>query len=320
MATVNEEGKKYNFVAIADDSLDYGMLSETAVSKINEMEKFFENALKDAPIGAETNKEVILMESYSFKLQAVLYHLHNIKNFKENFLSDIKRDLKDKDISGLTCCYLNKELVFEFEALILQARACLDALTVLITKRLPGHEEARLFTKLKKSLEKSTKNEVTESIIGLLNDSKWLYESGILTSDGLSSRNYIAHRGSLLTIQECCMTISGIEDGKLLIFDLEFHKSIPVMNTASKILEHVPYLLINVLSILCGLTPVAKKEFANDLGNEFVILSKETVEPKNGRKVGVIKEMNRVNIIIEDRYIYNDALSKAIQITDIKTN
>lgn len=311
MATVNEEGKKYNFVAIADDGLDYGMLSEKAVSKINEMEKFFENALKDAHIGAETKKEVILMESYLFKLQAVLYHLHNIKNFKETFLSGVKRDLKDKDISGLTCCYLNRELVFEFEALLLQARASLDALTVLVTKRIG--QQTNYFTKLKNVLENFRTNEFARNIIGLLNECNWLFESEVLTGKS-PTRSYVAHQGSLLTMQECCMTISGIEDGKLLIFDLEFRKSMPVMNTASKILEHVPYLLINVLSILCGLTPVAKKEFTNDLGNEFIILSKETVEPKNGRKVGVIKEMNRVNIIIEGRYISNDTLSKAIQI------
>ena len=130
----------------------------------------------------------------------------------------------------------------------------------------------------------------------------------------------MAHQGSLLTMQECTMTISGIEEGKILLFDLEFRKSIPVMNTASKILEYVPYLLINALSILCELIPIAKTEFVTDLGNEFIILSKETVEPEKGVKVGIIKEMNRVNVIIEDRYISRDALSKAIQITNIKIN
>ncbi len=92
------------------------------------------------------------------------------------------------------------------------------------------------------------------------------------------------------------------------------------MNTSSKVLEYVPYLVINALSILCKLTPIAKKEFANDLGKKFLILSKETVELEKGVKVGVVKEMNRVNFIIEDRYISSDALSKAIQIANITTN
>lgn len=315
MATVNEKGKKYNWVAVADDSFDYGMLIEKPVLKINEIGKFIENALKDTCISTEARKEIILMESCLFKLQAVLYHLHNIKNFKENFLSELKEQLKNKDVSGFTAGYLPRELVFEFEALLLQARACLDALTVLITKKLPG-QQTNLFTKLKKALENSAMNKSTENMIGLLNDSNWLFESGALTGDS-PTRSYVAHQGSLLTIQECCITISGVGDGKLLLFDLEFRKSIPVMNTSSKVLEYVPYLVINALSILCKLTPIAKKEFANDLGKKFLILSKETVEPEKGVKVGVVKEMNRVNFIIEDRCISSDALSKVIQIANI---
>ncbi|MFZ3058305.1 MAG: hypothetical protein WA102_01085 [Candidatus Methanoperedens sp.] len=54
MATVNENGKKYSCVAIADDSFGYGMLREPAVLKINEIGKFIETALKDNRTSAET--------------------------------------------------------------------------------------------------------------------------------------------------------------------------------------------------------------------------------------------------------------------------
>ncbi len=180
MATVNENGEKYSFVAIADDSFGYGMLHETTVLKIDEIGKFIETALKDTRTSAETRKEVILMESCLFKLQAVLYHLHNIKKFKENLLIGIKRDLENKNVSVFTSGYLPRELVFEFEALLLQARACLDALTVLVIKRLQPGQQTNYFTKLKKVLESSKMNEHIEKIIGLLNESNWLFESGVL--------------------------------------------------------------------------------------------------------------------------------------------
>ena len=313
MATLNEQGTNYNWTAMADSSFDYGMLSEVSVFKIDEIGKIIANASTDTNISAESRREFILIDSCLYKLQGVLYHLRNIKNIKENLLTGLKEQLKNKDVRGLTICYLEKELVFEFEALILQARACLDALTVLITKRLPGHQ-VNFFSKLKNALENSKMSESNEKIIGLLKDSKWLFESEVLIGKD-PTRSYVAHYGSLLTMQECCMTISGIEEGKVLIFDLEFRKSIPVMNTASKILEFVPYFVINTLSILCKLTPVIKKEFSNDLCKEFIILSKETVEQEKGVKVGVIKEMNRVNFIINDCYISKDALSKAIDMT-----
>jgi hypothetical protein len=313
MATLNEQGKNYNFTAIADGSFDYGMLSEVSVLKIDEIGKIIANASTDTNMSAESRKEFILIDSCLYKLQGVLYHLHNIKNIKENLLTQLKEQLKNKDVQGLTICYFEKELVFEFEALILQARACLDALTVLITKRLSG-QRTNFFSKLKNALEKSKTNEFTEKVIWLLNESNWLFESNVLIGES-PIRSYVAHEGCLFTMQECCMTISGIEDRKLLVFDLEFRKSIPVMNTASKILEYVPYFVINTLSILCKLTPVINKEFSNDLSKEFIILSKETVE-QEGVKVGVIKEMNRVNFIINDCYISKDALSKAIDMTN----
>ncbi|NJD77058.1 MAG: hypothetical protein FIB08_08185 [Candidatus Methanoperedens sp.] len=313
MSTVNEQGKNYNFVAIADRRFDYGMLSEAPVFKIDEIGKIVANASTETNISAESRTAFILIDSCLYKLQGVLYHLRNIKNIKENLLTGLKEQLKNKDVRGLTICYLEKELVFEFEALILQARACLDALTFLITKRLPGHQ-VNFFSKLKNALENSKKSESNEKIIGLLKDSKWLFESEVLMGKS-PTRSYVAHYGSLLTMQECCMTISGIEEGKVLIFDLEFRKSIPVMNTASKILEFVPYFVINTLSTLCELIPVQKKEFSNDLCKEFIILSKETVEQEKGVKVGVIKEMDRVNFIINDCYISKDALSKALDMT-----
>jgi hypothetical protein len=313
MATLNEQGTNYNWMAMADGSFDYGMLSEVSVFKIDEIGKIIANALTDTNMSAESRNEFILIDSCLYKLQGVLYHLHNIKNIKENLLTGLKEQLKNKDEREFTIGYLDKELVFEFEALILQARACLDALTVLITKRLPGHR-TNFVSKLKNALENSKMSDSNEKIIGLLNDSNWIFESEVLTGKS-PTRSYVAHEGSLLTMQECCMTISGIEEGKVLIFDLEFRKSIPVMNTASKILEFVPYFVINTLSILCELTPVIKKEFSNELCKEFIILSKETVEQEKGVKVGVIKEMNRVNYVINDYYISKDTLSKAIDMT-----
>jgi len=39
MATLNEQGINYNWTAMADDSFDYGMLSEVSVFKIDEIER-----------------------------------------------------------------------------------------------------------------------------------------------------------------------------------------------------------------------------------------------------------------------------------------
>ena len=311
MATVNEIGMNYNCTAIGDTSFDYGMLSKKTLLKIEEIEHFITDTLKNQNIGAQKRRQVILIESCLFKLQNVLYHLHNIKCNKERILSDLEEQLKNKYVPEFTIGLLERELVFEFEALLLQARACLDAITVLVTRDLSG-QRTNFFTKLKKAIENSKMDKsISEKIIQLLNESTWVFKSDVLIGNS-PTRSYVAHEGSLLTMQECCMTISGIGDRKLLLFDLEFRKSIPVMNTSSKILEDIPYIVINIMSMLCGFTPLGKKEFYNDLGNEFIILSKETVDSNEGIKVGIIKEMNSVNIIINDCYISKSALSKAI--------
>lgn len=318
MATINEKGIKYNWTAVADENLVYNMLSRKPILKIEEIGKFIEGALKDSDISAVQRKEVILMESCLFKLQAVLYHLHRMKGYKANLFSKIKKECKNKDVSGLTMGFLEKELVFEFEALLLQARACLDALTILVTNKL-GQRTNR-FTKLKNVIENfKMKDSAAKNVFELISESEWLIDSGVLTGES-PTRSYVAHLGSLLTVQQCCITVSGLKSDRVLLFDMEFRSSIPVMNTSSKILEYVPYFVINVLSIICELALLEKKEFVNDLGNEFVVLSKESVKPKKGVKVGIIKEMNRVNFIIGDEYVSKAVLSKALRIKKIKTN
>ena len=200
----------------------------------------------------------------------------------------------------------------------MQSRACLDALTILVTKRLG--ERTNSFNKLENVLGNFKEKEPTaKNTLGLLDDSAWLIDSGVLSGES-PTRSYVAHLGSLLTMQQCCMTVSGLKKNKVLLFDMEFRNSIPVMNTSSKILEYVPYFVINALSIICELALLEKKEFVNDLGNEFVVLSKESVKPKKGVKVGIIKEMNRVNFIIGDEYVSKAVLSKALRIKKIKTN
>ena len=97
MATVNEQGINYNMVAVADSRFGYGMLSEAPVFKIDEIGEIIANALKDTNIRAETQREFILIDSCLYKLQGVLYHLRNIKNIKENLLTGLKKQLKNKE-------------------------------------------------------------------------------------------------------------------------------------------------------------------------------------------------------------------------------
>ncbi len=310
MATLNEKGEKYNFAAIAEDDFDHGLLNMETILRIKEIENYID---KDNSFDAE---EINLVENCLLKLEAILYHIDNIKKIKEKNFDHIKRLFNNKDNDSATCAFMGKDLVFEFEALLLQAMASLEIITSLATHRLKG-KETRKFRKFKKIVDNTNSGEYTEKLKGILKDCEWLYESEILIQadeNRKSRRDYVAHYGSLMKTNDCLLTVSGVGKGKILIFDIEFRKSIPLMNTTSKILEYVPYLIINIISILCGLNKIDKKEFVNDIGRDFIILSEAMAKSGNYFKIGIIKDMNRINFIIGDIYISDESLSKAIQI------
>jgi hypothetical protein len=141
----------------------------------------------------------------------------------------------------------------------------------------------------------------------------------VLTGDP-STRSYVAHYGSLLSSQRTCFTASRVGPDSVLLFDAEMHDNVPVMTTASKILEEVPFFVMGALSLFLDLPVPGKDAFASDLGREFVVLSGSAVVPGSGMKVGVVKEMWLGGFTVGDVTVSKDVLAKVVSLPDLSTD
>ena len=102
-----------------------------------------------------------------------------------------------------------------------------------------------------------------------------------------------------------------------LLFDMEMRGDVPVMATASKIHEEVPFFVMAALSVFLDLPLPQKDAFATDLGREFVVLSETLVPPGEGTKIGVVKEMGFDGFTVGDVAISTDTLAKAVTLSNL---
>jgi hypothetical protein len=210
---------------------------------------------------------------------------------------------------------LERETVFEFEALVLQARATLDTVTWLLS-RACGQKTWR-FSKLQNLLSAGVGSDNRiQRCLALLNQCQWMSSSKVFIGDP-STRSYVAHYGSLLTTQRTCFTVSRLDSGRALLFDMEMHDNVPVMATAAKIHEEVAFFVMAVLSVLLNLPLPRRKAFASDLRRGFVVLSEALVPDGQGTKIGVVKEMGLEGFTIGDVTISTDTLAKAVTLSNL---
>jgi hypothetical protein len=152
--------------------------------------------------------------------------------------------------------------------------------------------------------------------LALLDQCPWMSSSKVLMGDP-STRSYVAHYGSLLTTQRTCFTVNRLDSRRALLFDAEMHDNVPVMATAAKIHEEVPFFVMGALSVLLNLRPPRKKAFASDLGRGFVVLSESIVPPGGGTKIGVVKETRLDGFTVGDVTISTDTLAKAVTLSNL---
>jgi hypothetical protein len=207
--------------------------------------------------------------------------------------------------------------VFEFEALVLQARATLDTVTWLLS-RACGQRTWR-FSRLRNVLsDGATSDKKIHQCLGLLDQCPWMLSSKVLVGDP-STRSYIAHYGSLLSTQRTCFTVNKIDSQRVLLIDAEMHDNVPVMTTASRIQQDVAFFAMAALSVFLDLPLPDKDLFASDLGREFVVLSESPPASGKAVKIGVVKEMRSDGAVLADVTASDEILRKVVNLRHLST-
>ena len=312
-ATVNEPGVQYRAMAQRTAGNAFTPLSREASEAFERIGQALIARLSAEKEGRSFVVGSKMLLDCVHKLEALAYHLTRLRVHKAGLVEQVRR-VAGGEALGIAA-FLERDTVFEFEALVLQTRATLDTVTWLLS-RACGQKTWR-FSRLHNVLSAGAGSDSRiRRCLALLDQCPWMSSSKVLVGDP-STRSYVAHYGSLLTTQQTCFTLSRIDPDTVLLFDMEMRGDVPVMTTASKIHQEVPFFVMGVLSVFLDLPLTRKKAFATDLAHEFVVLSEATARAGEGTKVGVVKEMRPGGFTVGDVSVPTDVLDKAVALSKL---
>jgi hypothetical protein len=313
-ATVNEPGVQYTWMAQRKRGNAFTPLSRAASEAFERIGQVLTARLTDEREGKSFAVPGRMFLDCVHKLEAVAYHLTRLRAHKARLLEQIHRAAEGG--SWGTAAFLERETVFEFEALVLQARATLDTVTWFLSHACG--QKASTFKKLRKVLcARTAKDKRIRRCLALLDQCPWMSTSSVLVVGDPSTRDYLTHYGSLLTTQQTCFTASRTEPDRALLFDMEMRGDVPVMTTASQIHQEVPFFVMGVLTVFLDLPLTSKEAFTTDLAHEFVVLSEAAAPAGEGTKVGVVKEMRPGGFTVGDVSVSTDILDKAVTLSKL---
>lgn len=313
-ATVNEPGVQYTYTAVGRKENAFTPLSRGASQALDRISEALRARLRAGRQGKKFALDTKLFVDCVHKLGALAYHLTRLRAYKARLLQEIRQRAAEVP-QGSVAAFLERETVFEFEALVLQTRATLDTVTWLLS-RACGQKTWR-FSRLRNVLSAGAGSDSRiQRCLALLNQCSWISSTKVLVGDP-STRSYVAHYGSLLTTQQTSFTVNRTGPDEALLFDMEMRGNVPVMATASNIHEEVLFFVTAALSVLLDLPLPRKKAFASDLAREFVVLSEAVVPAGEGMKVGVVKKMGFDGFTVGDVSVSADVLAKAVTLGNL---
>ncbi len=310
-STVNQPGVQYRWMAQGSEGNAFTPLGRPASKALDRVNNALLAALRAEEAGKRPPVGSTMILNCVHKLEAVAYHLSHLRAYKAGLLDRIRRAAEGAPLG--TAAFLEPEIVFEFEALILQARAALDAVTWFLSRACG--QKTSTFKRLRNALSgRAAGDSRIRQCLSLLDQCEWMSSSKVLVAGDQSTRSYIAHYGSLLSAQQTCFAVSGIDAETALLFDMEMRGDVPVMATGSKLQEEVLFFVTAALSVFLELPLPEKKAFASDLGRQFVVLSESVAAPGDGIQVGVIKEMRLGGFTVGDVTVSKDVLARAVSL------
>jgi len=313
-ATVNEPGVQYTCVAERRRGNAFTPVSPAASEALERISEALVARTQAEKRGETFAVSTRMVRDCVHKVEAVAHRLMCLRAHKARLLGEVRSRLTDGGCWG-TAAFLEPEIVFEFEALVLQARAALDTVAWFLSGAC-GQRSWR-FSKLRNVLSaRAPSDKRVQRCLALLDECAWMASSKVLIGDP-STRSYVAHYGSLLTSQQTCFTVDRVEPDRALLFDMEMSGNVPVMATAGKIHEEVLFFVTAAVSAFLGLPLPEREAFASDLGREFVVLSEVIVPPGQGTKVGVVKEMRPGGVTVGDVSVSTDVLGRAVTLSKL---
>jgi hypothetical protein len=167
----------------------------------------------------------------------------------------------DNIINGnvIDVVFLASEVSSDFESLLLQGRAALDRLTNFISRHYGNYTDR--FSKLREVLQNSKRDEKTDAILKILDNTKWF--EGTLMKDNLGEnlRSFVAHKQSISEGLETYFQVHRLSQDQVLLYDMQ-SQGVPFFKTAYEMGKNLSFVILNILALF-----TTRKIFCLDLYN-----------------------------------------------------
>lgn len=245
----NQNGTQYMSYSKASDT---PYINKLFNAKMQTMYALLRNNLENKDEKISKNSFACLDCMHSFLIQGL-----RVKNNFEKLLSNIQSNSDHSlPITDNSLIAINSiDIMTDYESMLYHARSTLDRLSFYIAKQLYNYKRSDNFGEnFKTFFSKVHPDTYTfEAYLTLLE----VYDSfkGILINfddGGTGLRSLLAHSKSHDEAIKGNFSIIILSKNDLLFFDQELIKSIGLLESTLKLLNNIPFLLLNLLSIFSG--------------------------------------------------------------------
>lgn len=177
------------------------------------------------------------------KLVTSILQIERLSNHQNQLLTqaiDAAKDMNPRDT-----LFLASEFSSDFELLLLQSRAAFDRLANFISKHYGNNLDR--FSRLRKILQNSKKDEKTDSILNIIVNANWF--EGKLIEDGLQNnlRSFVALKQSISERLKKYFQVHHLSREQGVLYDME-SKGVPFFKTAYEMGKNLSYVILNMLA------------------------------------------------------------------------
>ena len=253
----NVAGVNYAMMAQKIRSMPQGGMTDSArdyyLSVLRVVAKLDRNKNQDNSIINDACGCTHHFEAFLYQMLAFLSHIEAIDKIKNGQISPsypvtiiTEESNKENLFPPLLIGVSARNIEFDFMILLLISVALLERLSVFASNLLLGSECN--FYNLRKNLAQSKDARATK-IIACLDIALPSISNILITGSAKSLRNRLAHLSSVPELLNSVLTIHLLDHGKILVFDHDI-AGYPVFCTARSINMAVPFIALNIISIL----------------------------------------------------------------------
>ena len=272
-------------IFIAEGPEHYGLLEDDPLALWKEISR----AKKDWNKMTAAEKELHRRISGCLeKLSACLLQCRRLKEHHEWLITQAKQNAIDNlppDINQISAAFSSSAAIADFEALVLQARAALDRLTLYLTSYF--RNPSSRYTKLSNILENFVNRDVIAKQLIQIHQASEPWINGLLSAinSGQSFRSIIAHREAAMERMNSCFAINFMDSRHALLFDCELW-GFGVFKTTIESAQHLSFLILNSLAVMSSHSTIPFSSFNIRWENKTILFADYVIEENEGSPLG----------------------------------